>query len=745
MGRIAKYSRRAFLIGSAAIAGGVAFGVYAAKKPVENPLEPGVGEVTLNPYLLIDGNGVTVITPRAEMGQGIQTTLAALVAEEMDLEMGAIRIHHGPPDKAYYNGVLGELALPFKAYALTGFQDRVKEAASALPKILGIQATGGSTSTIDAYEKMRLAGATARETLKLAAAALLGISADRLSSEAGAVIAPDGTRLPYTELAAAAAEIEPARDFALRPASDWKILGRDMARLDIPGKSTGTAQYGIDVRLAGMKFASVRRNPNRGEPMVGFDPEPALAMPGVEKVVDLGDGIAVVASNTWLAIQAVEAVDVDWGRRDIPHTSAGAFAEVARAFDDPPNSVLRDQGDPETAAGKLIQAEYRAPYLAHATMEPMSATALFSGDRLALWSGNQAPTVIRDKAAEATGLSPEDVTVITTLMGGGFGRRSESDFSVLAAKVAAAMPGTPVQLTWSREEDMRQDFYRPAAMARFSGRVQGGTVTALDGKISAPSVTRQSTKRIAGFALPGADKGHVEGAFDQPYAIANYRIAGHLADVDIPVGPWRSVGSSFNGFFHESFVDELAHAASADPLAFRLELMRDEHAPSAALLEKVRDMSGWSGQTPDGIGRGVALTYSFGTPVAEVIEVADSGEGIRVTKAWIACDVGTALDPRNIRAQMESGLIYGLSAAIHGEITFEDGMPVQENFPDYEVIRMNTVPVTEVAILEANSHMGGVGEPGTPPAIPALANAVFDLTGTRPRELPLARFFDFAL
>ena len=738
MASIGKIARRTFLIGSVAIAGGVAFGIYKARQTPPNPLSPDQG-AALNPFVLINADGVTIITPRAEMGQGIHSTLAAMVAEELDVAWEDITTLHGPPAQAYYNGALMGAGMPFKDYALTDMQHSLKQALSVLPKMMSLQVTGGSTSTVDAFDRMRQAGATARETLKEAAAQRLGLSRDTLATEAGHVIAPDGTRLSYVELAAEAARLDPVQDVTLRPAADWKYLGKSMPRLDIPAKVTGTATFGIDVRLEGMAFAALRRNPALGAGMRSFDPAPAMAMAGVERVVNLGDGIAVVANNTWIAMQAAEAVVIDWAPSDNPQTTEDAFALIAAAFDGSPNSTMRDDGDPDAIpqGATEVTAEYRLPYLAHATMEPMNATAHMTADGLTVWCGNQAPVIIQGKCAEATGLPPEQVTVHTTLLGGGFGRRGESDYAVYAARLAAAMPGTPVQLTWSREEDMRHDFYRPGAIARFRGAVQDGRAVLLDGQIAAQSTTRQAGKRLAGFAPPGPDKGHVEGAFDQPYAIPNYRIRGYLAEMDIPVGFWRAVGNSFNGFFHDTFIDELAHAAGADPLAFRLTMMREAHAPSAGTLEAVREMSGWTGQTPDGVGRGVGFTYSFGCPVAQVIEVIDEDGTIRINRAWIAADVGLALDPGNIRAQLEGGLIYGLSAAVFGQITFADGAVEQGNFPDYDALRLHNTPMIETRILETNRHMSGVGEPGTPPSMPALANALFDLTGTRARSLPL--------
>ncbi|WP_208354419.1 xanthine dehydrogenase family protein molybdopterin-binding subunit [Pseudaestuariivita rosea] len=746
MGRLRKIARRTFLIGTAAVAGGVAFGVWQARRTLPNPLQPEGDAVTLNPYIIIDQSGTTIIAPRAEMGQGIMTTLAALVAEELDVNFDSINVIHGPAAQAYYNGTIMGLSLPFKDYAVTDFQDNVRNTLGVVGKMMGLQVTGGSTSTVDAYEKMRMAGATARETLKLAAADRLGVAMDQLRTEGEQVIGADGTTISYTDLAAAAVTIEPPQDVTLRPASEWKLLGQSLPRVDMVGKATGTAEFGADVRLPGMKFATLRMNPKRAG-MISYDASAAENMTGVEQIVDLGDGIAVIASNTWLAMQAAEAVEIEWENASYPPTTKALRKSVDQAFDTSANSTMRNDGDVDIAieGGTEITAEYHVPWLAHSTMEPMNSTALYTNDSLEIWSGTQAPTLARDKCAAAVGLDSDQVTVHTTYLGGGFGRRAEFDFSVLAARVAQAMPGVPIKTTWSREEDMRHDFYRPAASARFRGVVQNGEAVVLDGKIAAPSVTQAAMQRVAGFAPPGPDKGHVEGAFDQPYGIPNFRIAGHLADVDVPIGFWRSVGNSFNGFFFDSFIDELAHAAGRDPLEFRHDLIAREHAPSAALLDEVAEMSGWTGATPDGVGRGVGFTYSFGTPVAQVIEVVDENGLIRIQKAWIACDVGTALDRSIIEAQMISGLIYGLSAAVMGEITFADGEAQQYNYPDYDALRIHTAPQVDVRILENNAHMGGVGEPATPPSMPALANAIFDLTGVRARELPLNKQFDFLL
>ncbi|WP_171184930.1 xanthine dehydrogenase family protein molybdopterin-binding subunit [Ruegeria sp. HKCCC2117] len=743
MGKVGKILRRTFLIGSAAIVGGVAFGAYYVTRPAANPLKPGEGEAALNPFVLIDQNGVTLFAPRAEMGQGVKTTWAALIAEELDVDLDQITVLHGPAAAAYYNSALVGEGLPNKGYDISNFQHNLGEALGVLGKTLSLQVTGGSTSMKDGFERMRQAGASARETLKRAAADRLGVDPSELQTASGHVIAPNGDKIAYSELAEDGAGLEPV-EVSLRDPSEWRYLGRTQPRLDMVGKVTGTAEFGVDVRLPGMKFAAVRMNPKLGGAMNGFDDSTAKSMPGVEKIVDLGTGVAVIANNTWLANQAVEAIDVDWGDAPYPPDTDGIFAKIAEAFDDAPNSTMRDDGDvsvtPEGATE--VTAEYQVPYLAHATMEPMNATALYTGNAVELWCGNQAPTLIQFRVANTANLDTEAVQIHTTYLGGGFGRRGELDFSEIATKVAMAMPGTPVQTTWSREEDMRHDFYRPGAIARMRGAVQDGKAVLIDGKVSSQSPTQQAVERYTGFPGGGPDKVLVEGFFNQPYAVPNYRMSGHIADLAVPVGFWRSVGNSHNGFFHETFMDEMAHAAGRDPLEFRLELMKSEHAPSAGCLEAVKEMSGWTGKTPDGVGRGVAFTYSFGTPVAQVIEVADEDGTIRINKAWIACDMGLALDPDNVKAQMFGGMIYGLSAACYGEITFADGEAEQFNFPDYDAMRMHTTPQVEVRVLETNRHMGGAGEPGTPPSMPALGNALFDLTGERARSLPLINQFN---
>lgn len=733
MGKLKTFTRRAFIVGSVAVAGGVAFGTYQVVRPAKGPGAPDQG-VRLNPWVVIDARGVTVIVPRAEMGQGVQTTLAALVAEELEVPLSEVNVDHGPPAEAYANM---SLLIP-RDYDSERPGAVMQTLYQAMPKVLGLQITGGSFSAFDAYEPMRNAGAAAREVLRAAGAARLGVGLDQVRAEAGAIVATDGSRIAYADLAEDAARIDPPKSVRLKDPADWTILGKSQIRLDQPAKATGTATFAIDVRLPDMRFATVKMSPRMGGGMVSFDASEAETMPGVERVVDLGEGFAVVATNTWLAMQAAEAVRVEWGQAPYPAETNAIFAVIEGAFMDKPNITARDEGDVEAGgAGEIVEAEYRVPYLAHATMEPMNSTALYTGDALELWSGNQAPIMLQKDAAKAVGLKRDAVTLHTTIMGGGFGRRASVDFGVIAARVAKAMPGTPVQVTWSREEDMRHDHYRPGAIARMAARLEGGKVAMLKGDVACGSVMG------AQMGISMADRTITEGVGDQPYRIANHRIRGFAADVAVPLGYWRSVGNSQNAFFHESFMDELAHAAGADPVEFRLGLIRPEHARSADVLAKVAEMANWTGKTPDGVGRGVAFTYSFGTPVAEVVEVVEEAGKIRIAKVWIAADMGVMLDPGNCEAQLTGGCIFGLTAAVHGKITFADGMVEQGNFTDYELLRLPDTPAFEVALMATGDRPGGVGEVGTPPAAPALANALFDLTGERVRQLPLIDRFDF--
>ncbi len=759
MGRIAKIARRTFLVGAAAIAGGVAFGYYQFKKPVKNPLKEGLaeGEATFNPYVKIASDGkITIIAPRAEMGQGIMTTLAALVAEELEVGLDQVTVEHGPASGAYYNSAVLSENAPFAPFEHSMMKDSLRSVMGAMGKIVALQITGGSTSTIDAFQKMRHAGALAREMLKSAAAKELGVDVAMLKAERGAILDPASAKsLTYGELALKAAAIDPPSDIKLKDRKDWKLLGKSQPRVDMRAKVTGAPVFGIDVSLPDMVYGTVKMNPRLGGRMKSFDAAAAQAMPGVIKVVEIdcqfGHGLGVIADNTWTAFQAADAITVEWGEAPYPADTAGIMGVIETALNAGGGTALREIGDvsvefADAPQDRLVEAIYSVPFLAHATMEPMNATAQFKDGKLELWSPNQGPTITRFVCSNMTGLDQENITVHTTMMGGGFGRRGEMDFSGYATLLAMAADGKPVKVTWTREEDMKHDLYRPAAMAKFKARLDAdGLPTALDAASASPSVMRSVVRRnmpsMANAPL-GPDKSITDGAFNQPYGIANQNVRGIDVDLMVPVSFWRSVGNSQNAFFHESFMDEMAVAAKIDPAEMRLKLMA-EHPAAAKAVETVMTMSGWGKDRP-GHAKGIAFCLSFGGWVAEVVEVTDTADGIRITNVWAAADVGIALDPDNIKAQVISGAIFGLSAAMGQEITFSDGMVEQSSFPDYEPMRIYQAPVFHVEVLENAEEMGGIGEGGTPPAAPALANAIFALTGKRIRSLPLSKEVKFA-
>ncbi|MNU81499.1 Isoquinoline 1-oxidoreductase subunit beta [compost metagenome] len=745
MGKIATIARRTFLIGSATVLGGVAFGVFKVKQEAPNPLldELPQGATALTPYVRIDSQGVTLIAPRAEMGQGIHTTLAALVAEELDVAWDSIRVEHGPPGAAYYNRAALEHNVPFAEQDHSLAAESMRGVMGVMARLAPLQITGGSSNVVDLFDRMRIAGAAARFALVAAAAQKLGVPTPQLKTDNGSVIAPDGRSLTYVELAPTAAGIDLPVSPPLKPREQWRYLGKSMPRVDMVAKCTGTATFGIDVRLPDMVFATVRMNPSMGAALIGFDAIVAKAMRGVLKVVELPGGVAVVANNTWRAFQAVQAVQCEWAGPSYPASTAATMEAITASMTDQhQDSRLRDDGDVDKAfaSGKVLEAEYRVPFLAHATMEPMNAVAMLKDGKLDIWAGVQNPTSARDLAAKATGLDAAQVQVHVMLMGGGFGRRLESDYVVQAAQLAMAMTGTPIKLTWRREEDMALDFYRPAAVARLRGTTTGKQSHALDVRVASLSPAESNLGRL-GLPAMGPDAKIIEGAFDQPYGIANYRATAYRTPAGRPVSYARSVGNSYNGFFIESFIDELAAQAGDDPLNMRLALLT--HQPSRQVLTAVASLSGWGQPLAAGRGQGVAFHLCRGVPVAQVIEITTTPRGVKIDKVFVAVDVGTALDPRNLEAQVQSGVVFGLSAALYGEISFAKGAAEQSNFHDYPVLRIQQTPQIVVQVLEGGGPIRGVGEIGVPPVAPALANAIFQVTGKRIRELPLRKHINF--
>jgi isoquinoline 1-oxidoreductase beta subunit len=751
MASIARIARRTFLIGTGAIAAGLAVGTYIVKREGANPLLKNLpnGAATLNPYVRIDAGGITLITPRADKGQGAYSVQAALIAEELDVAWGQFKVDPGPPDNAYYNTVLmGEVVFPIAATSDSFLARTGRGMGDVMGKMLGLQLTGGSSTVPDAFDKLRVAGAVARQMLLAAAAQQTGVAVAQLRTADGHVLTPDGKRIPYTALAAAAGKLTAPADVTLKPASEWRLLGKPLQRLDIVAKSTGTAVYGIDLRMPGMVYATVRTNPRRDGGMKRFDAQKAEAANGVLKVVPINGGVGVIANNTWRAFQAAKLVEIEWGPAPYPATSEAMFQQGSESFTaERQDSRHKDDGDVEAAlkaadARSVVQAEYRVPYLAHAPLEPMNAVVLLKDGRLDIWTGTQIPGFAVVGAAAVAGVPEDHVHMHVQIMGGSFGRRLEDDYLRQAVELAKVHQGVPIKMTWTREEDMTHDYPRPIVMSRARGLVASGQVQAYDLSVAASSVGVSQMGR-QNVPTPGPDLTIVAGAWDQPFAIPHYRVTGYRMPAMVPVSSWRSVGASANGFLHDCFLDELILAAGADPLAERIRLCW--HEPSKRVLRTVGELCGWGMPLPKGRGRGVAFTLSFGVPTAEVVEVSVTPKGIRIDKAFVVAEVGQVLDPVNLEAQMTGGMLWGLSHAMMSELTYADGAPQQSNFHDYPSMRTYQVPQIVAKALQTTGagHIKGIGEPPVPPAAPALANAIFAATGQRIRELPLRKHIEF--
>ena len=752
MPSVGKIARRTFLIGSAAIAGGVAFGAYAVNRPIPNPLldDLAEGEAAITPFVKITKDGVNLITPRADKGQGSYSIQAYLIAEELDIDPNDTIRTPGLPGPAYYNAAVMAEGSPLPAYDESATAETIRSVLRAVPKLFALQMTGGSSTVPDMYEKMRNAGAVARETLKEAASVRTGVARADLKTENGHVITPDGTQIAYTDLAAEAAGIAPVTDVTLRDPKDWRYLGKpDLPRIDMAAKCTGAEKYGIDLAFDGMLFASICANPGIGGGLKSYDASAAKDMPGVEKIIEVkagNAGVAVVATNTWYAFQAVGAIECQWEAPAYPASSDEIFEKLEAAVNSEENfdHRQRDEGDVDAALadGNVFEAQYRIPYLAHAPMEPMNAIVKVTEERLDIWTGTQIPLFIKTKAAQISGMEADKVFVHVQPMGGSFGHKLEMTHVEQAVEIGMAMKGTPIKLTWSREEDMTHDYPRPASVMHGRGKVKDGKVDTYDISVSQSAMAPNWFGRLSGMSVPGPDATITTGSWDQPFAIPNYRVTGYRAPDMVPVSSWRSVGASGNGFYHDTFLDELIHEAGADPLEERLRLCL--HDQSRKVLEAVGELSGWDGASMGANkGRGVAFCLSFGVPTAQVVEVTNTDAGIRLDKAYIVADVGRVLDPVNAEAQLFGGLIYALSHAINSELTYEDYSPIQNNYHAYEGLRLYQTPEIQVKVLENMPGIRGVGEPGVPPAAPALGNAIFAATGQRIREMPFNKHIDF--
>ncbi|MBT3788305.1 MAG: xanthine dehydrogenase family protein molybdopterin-binding subunit [Alphaproteobacteria bacterium] len=744
-------SRRKFLLTTAVAGSALAVG-YVVLKPEEDTRlvfqkTARGGEVALNAWIKIDASGtVTVAAPRAEMGQGIYTALAMLVAEELDVDWKSVQVQDAPVHQVYANREMLRAALPFEDGYHQGENTSGAQFMGWLAELLSAQGTGGSTSIRDAWEPMRNAGACARHMLVQAAASKWNVPASECLAADGTVSHNgSGKSLSYGDLATLAASLTPPENPPLKNAADYKLIGKAVPRLDITDKTTGRATFGVDVKSDGMLYAAVNVAPVMGGSLKSYDREAIVKMPGVVAVAALPTGIAVVADSWWRAKKAADAAPVDFedgGNGDLDSEGIYQLLEDSIKSGDP--FTYRDDGDADKVfenAGDDVVASYQVPYLAHACMEPMNCTARVDGDNIQIWMPNQAPFLMRYLASRIADTDVENVQVFTTYLGGGFGRRAEGDLAEQAVRIAMAVPGKTVKLLWSREDDMRHDMYRPAARSLFRARLDDkGRPFAWFNRIAGQVPTKSFTQRIFDFAtVDMPDNTSSEGSADMPYAIPNLQVQHVPVDLPVPVGFWRSVGHSYNAFFTESFMDELAHKAGQDPYKYRRDLL-EGHPDYLAVLDKVASAAEWDLPMNSGRGRGIALHESFGSLVAQVAEVSVMPDDtIQLDRVVCVVDCGRVINPDTVVAQIEGAIVYGLTAALYGEVTLKDGAVEQGNFPDYEMIRLNNMPNIEVILAPSGRPIGGIGEVGTPPIAPALANAIFNATGKRVRELPLSK------
>lgn len=745
---LGKWTRRAFIgLGSLAGVGLVAGigGLQFAKSRARKFSGIGMGDGSnLNAWINIaPDNKITLAVARSEMGQGIYTSIAQLIAEELEVDMEQIEVIFPQPEPAYSNTALVTSEAPniFKAYT-------AQEAIFANMPIVGV---GGSTSIVDGWNNMRYAGATAREALIETAAKRWNINvADCYAEKAYVRNRKNSNNFTYGELAEEAGKVKLNELPQLKNRKDYTLIGKAVNRVDIPEKVTGAAIFGLDVRQEGMLYAMVRHPQTIGGKILNITNQADIeAMEGVQKVFISEYGPAIViANNTWRASIAARSIETEEDNANVDISTAALNAKIDELIKAEPIEVRVNKGDAlaaldnDEAEGKVIEARYDVPYLAHATMEPMNCTVLVKDGQCTCWVGHQAPSIVHNVLKEVTGIAKKDITINTVYLGGGFGRRGEPDFVRYAGSAAKAMEGFPVQLVFTREEDMQNDTYRPMASCTFKAKVKdNGEIEAFNAMAVLQSCAQNAMMRIlpAMATSPEKDETTVEGIEDLPYIMNNKRVAFGNLELPIQIGFWRSVGFSQNSFFAESFIDECAHAVNMDPYEFRKTKLKDKPR-FAAVLDRVAKISGWTTPLPENKFRGMALVKSYRSIVGEVAEITQLGEKeFRIDKFYCAIDCGNTVNPAIIKSQIAGGAIFGLTAALYGEITWENGQVVQRNFPQYEMVRMDVCPKFEVDILDVDEYPGGVGEPGTPPAAPALANAIFAATGERVRSLPLTK------
>ncbi|CAI8959185.1 molybdopterin cofactor-binding domain-containing protein [Pseudomonas sp. IT-P4] len=710
-------SRRGFLKGSAVLGGGlvVAFAMPGAHRFAMGAENQG-NVFAPNAFLRIgNDNSVTVLLGHSEMGQGIWTGLTMLIAEELDADWTKIRVEHSPASAADYG----------------------------LPGFGGMQITGGSTSTWMEFDRYRQAGAAARLMLIDAAAKRFSVAPSEIHTESGVVIAGEH-RATYGELADDAGQLprpDPA-SIKLKDAKDWRLIGKPTKRLDTPEKITGRAKFGMDVQFDGLMTAMVARSPTFGGSVKSFEGAEALAIPGVHKVVQVPTGIAVIADHFWAAKLGRDALKIEWDPGPNAGLNSQALLESFRKLATTSGTNAGQAGDTQAALAKAtrkIDVEYSVPYLAHAPMEPLNCTVSITQDKCEIWTGTQFQTLDQIVAGKITGLKPEQVVIHTEFLGGGFGRRANptSDFVSEAVYVAKAA-GAPVKTVWAREDDIRGGYYRSAFLHHALIGVGADGLPLAWKHVMVGQSIMAGTSLEATMVKDGIDKTSVEGVADSPYfeGLANHQIELHSPQTGISVLWLRSVGHTHTAFVMESLIDELATAAGKDPVEYRRTLLKD-HPRHLGVLNLAVEKASWTAPLPDGHALGVAVHESFGSYVAQVAEVSQDNLAIRVHRVVCAVDCGIAVNPQSIAAQMESCITFGLSFALHSKLTLKDGQVVQSNYHDYQVLRLNEMPVVEVHIVPSSDKPGGIGEAGVPPMAPAVANAVFALTGQRLRELPL--------
>lgn len=714
--------RRTFLKASAAASGGLVIGFYLPG--AQRLAEAAEGPVKLNAFVKIGTDGkVTFVCGQSEMGQGAHNALSMMIAEELEVDFKSVRIEQGGVDPAFAN----PRYIGFKAVG-------------------GAQGTGGSSSVRNVGVNVRRAGAAARFMLIAAGADRMKVPQSECVAENGLVVhKPSGKKMSYGSLVNDAAKMVAPDDPVLKQPSEFKIVGKATPRHDTPPKVKGTAIYGLDVKRPGMLVATIAKCPVFGGKVKSFNADRALKVKGVRKVAQIGSGVAVVADGFWAAKKGRDALEVTWDEGPMASvSSAGIYQKWAELAKAPTAAERMKTGDVRAAlasGAKRVEAAYEVPFLAHACMEPMNATAHFKGGSVEIWAPTQAQSWNRYAVSQLTGLPPEAITIHTTYLGGGFGRRLESDFVLDAVEASRAAGNVPVKVVWAREDDLRHDFYRPASHNVLQAALGGdGMPSAWRHRIVGTSILGYFKTFAHLLRKDGLDPNSVGGAADYfPYAIPNVLVDYVNDNPGVPSGFWRSVGNSQNGFIMESFIDELAHAGGKDSYQYRRELMSQPHAARLrAVLDLAAEKAGWGKPLPSGVYRGIAAHFSYNSYCAEVAEVSVARDGkVKVHRVVAAIDPGWIVNPDTIAAQIEGGIFYGLNAALYGEITLKNGRVEQSNFHDYKIARMGEMPKVEVHIHQGKGEQGGIGEAGLPPIAPAVCNAIFAATGKRIRKLPI--------